>query len=117
MESWKNKDGKIITTERTRQKRVTVRLTMDEYFALESLANTAGLSQQEYIRKSIFEQEIVAVDGIKELVPELKRVGNNLNQIAKALNSGGYYHSGIMENQKELAEIWQLLRQYLQKQG
>ena len=28
-------------------------------------------------------------DGIKELIPELKRIGNNLNQIAKRCNEGG----------------------------
>ena len=27
-------------------------------------------------------------DGIKELIPELKRIGNNLNQIAKRCNEG-----------------------------
>ena len=118
MESWEKKEtGKTIVTARTRPKRVTVRLTMDEYFALENLVKASGMSQQEYLRNAILENEIVNYDGIKEIIPELKRVGNNLNQIAKALNSGGRYHTGIVESQKELAEVWQLLRQYLQKQG
>lgn len=116
MEKWKSKDGKTITTERTRPNRITIRLTDMELAVLQKTVYESGMPQQEYLRKAILDKEIVNYDGIKEIIPELKRVGNNLNQIAKALNSGGTYHSGITENQKELAEIWQLLRQSLQRQ-
>ena len=37
----------------------------------------------------MLEKQIVNTDGIKELIPELKRIGNNLNQIAKRCNEGG----------------------------
>ena len=37
----------------------------------------------------VLEKQIVNTDGIKELLPELKRIGNNLNQIAKRCNEGG----------------------------
>ena len=49
----------------------------------------SGKNQQEYILSCVLEKQIVNTDGIKELIPELKRIGNNLNQIAKRCNEGG----------------------------
>lgn len=54
----------------------------------------------------------------KRVMQDRKRVGNNLNQIAHALNGSSYYsYNLITENQKELTEIWQSLKQFLQKQA
>lgn len=103
--------------ERTRQFQAKVRLTEPELALLQTLASEAGMSQQEYMRRAILDAPIQNMDGLKELLPELKRIGNNLNQIAHALNGTGYYkYNLITENQKELKEIWQLLRQCLQGQ-
>ena len=59
------------------------------------------------------------LDGLKEIYPELKRQGNNLNQIAKKLNENGYvdYKQELPNTMKEVREVWQLLKQYLQKQA
>ena len=40
------------------------------------------IRDREYILSCVLEKQIVNMDGIKELIPELKRIGNNLNQIA-----------------------------------
>ena len=78
----------------------------------------SGMSQQEYILSCVLNKPITNTDGIKELIPELKRVGNNLNQIAHALNGGRYYqYNLITDNQKELDKVWQSLKQFLQKQA
>lgn len=59
-------------------------------------------------------KEVKNTDGLKVLLPELKRVGSNLNQIAKALNTTGYYEPQLLQqNQKELNELWQQLRQLI----
>ena len=44
---------------------------------------------------------------------------NNLNQIAKKLNENGYvdYKQELPNTMKEVREVWQLLKQYLQKQA
>ena len=55
----------------------------------------------------------------KEIVPELKRQGANLNQIAKRLNERGYidYKKELPTVLDEVKMVWQSLRQYLQKLG
>ena len=59
----------------------------------------------------------VHIDGIKEIVPELKRQGANLNQLVKKLNERGFidYKKELPETLGEVRAVWQLLRQYLQK--
>ena len=103
---------------KTRPKQLSFRVNEEEYQQLQEKVLQSGKNQQEYILSCVLDKKIVNTDGIKELIPELKRIGNNLNQIAKALNGSTYYsYSLITQNQKELEKIWQLLKQYLQKQA
>ena len=103
---------------KTRPKQLSFRVSEEEYQQLQEKISESGKNQQEYILSCVLEKQIVNTDGIKELYPEIKRIGNNLNQIAKALNGSTYYsYSLITQNQKELEKIWQLLKQYLQKQA
>lgn len=103
---------------RTRPKQIVIRVSEEELAQIKEKVEQSGKSQQQYIIEALTQSNIVNTDGIKELIPELKRVGNNLNQIAKALNGTAYYpYNLITQNQKELEKIWQLLKQYLQKQA
>lgn len=103
---------------RTRPKQIVIRVSEEELAQIKEKVEQSGKSQQQYIIEALTQSKIVNLDGIKELYPEIKRIGNNLNQIAKALNGSAYYsYSLITQNQKELEKIWQLLKQYLQKQG
>lgn len=103
---------------RTRPKQIVIRVSEEELEQIKKKVEQSGKSQQQYIIEALTQKQVTNTDGIKELMPELKRVGNNLNQIAHALNGSGYYqYPLITENQKELEKIWQSLRQYLQRQG
>ena len=103
---------------RTRPKQIVIRVSEEELAQIKEKVEQSGKSQQQYIIEALTQSNIVNLDGLKEIYPELKRQGNNLNQIAKALNGSTYYsYSLITQNQKELEKIWQLLKQYLQKQA
>lgn len=117
---------------RKRNVQIKFRASEEEAEKLQRKVEQSAMSQQEYILKAVLEQSITNTDGIKEIVPELKRVGNNLNQTARALNeidgalkdSSFYNYRKISEvlteakqNQEELKDIWQLLKQYLQEQA
>ena len=57
----------------------------------------------------------VIVVSVKSVIPssDVKK-----GAVSKALNGSTYYsYSLITQNQKELEKIWQLLKQYLQKQA
>lgn len=101
---------------RKRQVQIKFRMSEDEAAAFRAKVEASGMSIQEYLTKTATGKEIVNTDGIKKLIPQISKLGSNLNQIARALNENKYYdYKLITENQKELKEVWQLLRQYLQE--
>lgn len=85
-----------------RERSVRVRLSEAEFTALMTFAEEAALPTSEVLRRlareaggfgPTFEGE--AAQRIKSAVVQLRKVGVNLNQIARALNSGrapGYEH-------------------------
>lgn len=114
VERWKTKDGKEIVTERSRGRQVKVRLSEEEYCALVLTCNDLGMTQSEYLRNCIMERPMVNMGEMKDLMTELKREGNNLNQIARTLNGMGYVSDKAIEQAvKELGEVWLQLRQFL----
>jgi predicted DNA-binding protein len=104
---------------KTRPKQLSFRVNEEEYQKLQERVQESGKTQQEYILSCVLDKKIVNTDGIKELIPELKRIGNNLNQIAKRCNEGGVLPSEaeVREQGEELKQVWQLLRRYLQRQA
>ena len=74
---------------KTRPKQLSFRVSEEEYQQLQEKISESGKNQQEYILSCVLEKQIVNTDGIKELIPELKRIGNNLNQIARKAHALG----------------------------
>ena len=69
--------------------RVDIYLTPSEKSVVRDKAITAGLSISAFIRKAALSQQIKAPPRFAlEKWAELSRLGSNLNQISKAINSG-----------------------------
>ena len=74
---------------RTREKQVIVRLTQEEYNKLVTKSENVGLTISEFLR--------IYINGFKprekppiefyEAIKQIRKVGNNINQIAKVANS------------------------------
>ncbi len=91
---------------------VNVRMTANDYSKVSESAQTIGLSVSEYIRrkttgKPIPKKRVSPLD--RKLFVELSRVGNNLNQLTRVLNSG---IQDPLSTYKQLEEVKMLL-QYL----
>ena len=100
---------------KTRPHQVHFRLSTAETWELWEKVESSGKTQQEYLRRCALGKEITNTNGVRMLVPELKRIGNNLNQIARASNAGSPAAAAEVEQmRKELNEVWQRLRQFLQ---
>ena len=102
---------------KSRPKQMTFRVSEEEYTAIQQKIAESGLNQQEYMLACAMGKEIYNLDGMKDLMAELKRQGVNLNQLTKKLNENGYidYKNQLPAMEKELIDIWQLLRQFLAK--
>lgn len=98
-----------------RKNQITFRLSDAELAIFKGKLLDAGCTQQEYLCKTALEKNITNTAELKELIPEMKHQGVNLNQIAKRLNERGYvdYDKHLTTTLKEVQETWLLLRQYL----
>ena len=75
---------------RVRNKSFTIRLTNNEHKQIVSVMKNSKIpSQHEFFLTMIINKPIVVIDGLMEILPELKKQGTNINQIAKVLNETG----------------------------
>lgn len=74
---------------RKRNQTLSIRLTNSEKSAIYKKSKKAKLTLTEYILKSSFKTQIKVID-LQLLLVELKRIGNNLNQITRKINSGAF---------------------------
>ena len=71
-----------------------------------------------YARKMLIDGYVIRLDysDVKAMTAELQKIGTNINQIAKRVNStGSVYQEDINEIREALAEIWRLQRLSLLK--
>lgn len=53
----------------------------DEILSLKNKISKTSLTRSDYLRKCSLDKNITVVPGIRDLIIEIKRIGNNLNQI------------------------------------
>lgn len=98
-----------------------VRADEHDASAIRKKVDASGLSQQEYLLKAALEAPIITSPVFRELLTEYKRQGNNLNQIARAMNSRNSMSQELLPLINALMEerdlVWQLLKQSIQKQA
>lgn len=66
----------------------SVRLTPLEYEGLKSKCEKSGIEVSEFVRSAMKGKNVSVIEGIPEMIVALNRIGNNINQIAKAFNYG-----------------------------
>lgn len=99
---------------RQKDKQIKIYVNEKELEMIKKRVEKSKLSQQNYLLKCALNKEIIVVEDLKKTFVELRKQGNNLNQLTKSANEGKVNFN--TENlQKELSETWQLLRQLIQK--
>lgn len=100
---------------RKRNQTLTIRLTEKEKQMINRKAMRAKRSLTDYIVALALETPINVAEDLKPLLIELKRIGNNLNQITAKINSGvfqSYNFQDVIDMQKE---FYQKLIEAVQK--
>lgn len=91
---------------------MTFRLTEEEYKIIKNKVSESGISQQQFLLKTALEKEIIHIKEFQELIFQIKKIGVNINQIAKHSNETGIVSEvEIAEVKGGLDRIWQSLRQ------
>ena len=58
-------------------------------------AMKSKLSLSAYVRTSALEKEIKIIDGLREMIPKLNAIGNNLNQLTVMLRMGNIQNPNL----------------------
>ena len=76
---------------------LTIRVTSSEKDAITRNAAKARMSLTDYIIASSLLTEIHVAEDTRPLIAELKRIGNNLNQISMKINAGAFQSYNFQE--------------------
>ena len=85
------------------------RATEEEKDRIMKKVDASDLSISEYLRRCALEKQIIAVSGLDDVARELRVIGNNLNQITRAVNSGYVQAVNLQETEEVLGQLWQSL--------
>lgn len=95
---------------------IPFRVTPAEKEKIEEMSYGYYKLMSDFIRECIFKKDIIIIDGADKIADELRRIGNNINQLTRAANAGIISVVDLRETRKELAELWQSLNS-LQRNG
>ena len=89
--------------------RIEIRLTPEEKTKIVNNSIKAKTTISDFVIKSAINQEIVIYDDLGKLVTQLRKLGNNVNQLTKKANQGLITCVDLEETKKELKQIWESL--------
>lgn len=91
---------------------MTFRLTPEEYEQIKEKVKESGLSQQKFLLKTALGKEITHIKEFQTLIFHIKKIGVNINQIARNCNETGFIsENDITEIKEGVNRIWQSLKQ------
>lgn len=92
-----------------KDKVIGIRVTKQEKERLIKKSQKAEMSLSEYIIEQGLEKDIVVVEDVKSLVHELRKIGNNINQLTHLANSGVIKVVYLDGFKLDLKKIWEEL--------
>ena len=85
------------------------RATEEEKDRIMKKVDASDLSISEYLRRCALDKPVIVMEGVDQIAYELRAIGNNLNQIARAVNSGYIQAVNLQETEEVLGQLWQSL--------
>lgn len=99
-----------------KEHRITFRLSQEEYERVTSKATAAHMSTGAYVRASALKHRVVVVEGLPEIVHELKGISRNINQLTTLANMGKLDTAYLNEATDALYGIYDRVGALLQKE-
>ena len=124
MKNWENpnpikrKDRLIMVEKKqNKNKHFNFRVNEKEYNKIKSKIEKSKLNTSKYLLRTAMNKEIIVIDELEEIIIQLRKIGNNLNQLTKLCNQGRLTNINLEDVKKEMKSIWQLLNLLIQKQS
>lgn len=107
----------MIEKKTNKNRHFNFRVNDKEYSKIKSKIQKSKLNTSEYLLRTAMDKEIIVVSGLEELIMQLRKIGNNINQLTKLCNQGRITNIDLENVKKELKDIWQLLNLLIQNQN
>jgi len=104
-----NYNKKERKTMRTRNKSIPIRVTEKELEAIDGAAKKAKKNRTEYLISAALGKEITVINDLRELLVQLKRIGNNLNQLTRKANAHEVEVVDLTETNNAMGDIYQAI--------
>ncbi len=88
---------------------IAFRVTEKELNAIDKQARKAKLDRTNYLIAAGIGKEIKIVDGINDMLPALKRIGNNINQLSVLAHTGRIHAVNLGDTEEQLQKIYEEL--------
>lgn len=105
----KNEQGGIIISNRKRPFAYTFRATDKERQIIDEKLKQSGLTMTEFVIRAITDKSVTVVENAGEILTELKRQGNNLNQAVRNYYYDNDTRADLQSCVKELKQTYKSL--------
>lgn len=99
-----------------KNQKINIRVTENEKKKIEEKAKRCNMTISKVIISSCLKDKIIIINGLDRVDAQLRKIGNNLNQLTKLSNERIVNVVDLNALRMEVNNIWQLLRQLVQKQ-
>lgn len=93
----------------------STRMAAEDRATIKELAKSANMSMSNYVTSCCLGQQIVIIEGLKEVLKELKAIGNNINQLVTLAHMGKVTVTNLNEVRQLLAEIRTTVREVAER--
>ena len=107
----------MVEKKQNKNRHFNFRVNEKEYNKIKSQIEKSKLNTSEYLLRTAMDKDIIVVDGLEEIIMQLRKIGNNINQLTKLCNQGRITNIHLEDVKKEVKSIWQLLNLLIQKQN
>lgn len=96
---------RITTKIITKNKLVALRFRENEYKLIKSKADKVNMNFTEFVTRSALNRQITVVDGLPEIIKEVKAIGRNLNQLTTLCNMGKIICPELLELKEQYSKL------------
>ena len=93
----------------------STRMAAEDRATIKELAKSANMSMSNYVTSCCLGQQIIIIEGLKEVLKELKAIGNNLNQMVTLAHIGKVTVINLGEVRLLLADIRTTIREIAER--
>lgn len=89
-----------------KDKNYAFRISAKDLDTIKKKSKKSKLTVTEYITQSALGKQIIIIDGLPEIVSQLKKIGNNLNQLTMLSHQGVINTIKLDETEESLTAIY-----------